>query len=201
MKTMKKVLAVVLALTMLMGMSVTTFASTTIPVTFSIDSQIAQEDLSQAIALGYDATVVAAVQNGTYGSLTRNFTFDNTSNGLAAIQNAGNQIISGTVVTGTTSGGDTTIDKVFTLPTIDIYGDYSWTGYYWQIYINGITSNNSPVRFESPEYAADIPLGTAHTYYVYDVSTGVTTPITCTVTSLEIHYVKASYYWGPPIEK
>ncbi len=195
-KLRKKLLAVLLAATMIMAMGVTSFAKTTsatIPVSFYLDATIESDDYADAVALGYNATTADNIRNLSLANRTKTVS---ASNGLAAITTAGNQILANTVVTGTTTGGDTTIEKVFTLPTINKYTSNSWKGYYWMVIVNGVDENDEDVSFESSEYPADIPLGTEHTFNnIWDNENQSYSSITCTVTSLEVHYVTAYYTW------
>lgn len=186
MKTLKRMFAVMLAVVMMMGLGVTSMAreavyDSSVPVTFEVEEYPDSDQyVEDKLPSGDDWTV-----NYQYNK-------DDGKTALDAISYAAGKLSNAAFDTGINKDGDTYINSIFTLPTINNYGTNSWEGYYWKIIVTGLDENGREVTFDSPVYANKIPLGKQTTFTnEYDKKF----PITCTVKSITMRYCYESMSW------
>lgn len=163
-KMVKKLLSLVVALTMIMGLSLTAFAAdaygdntgiygNSIDITYSITNQLPSSDL-------YTASAVPDVDNR---ECTYHYNIGSNDNVLEAIRATAKVLSPSSDITTTATNYGTAIDSIFTLPTVNNYGSNSWSGNYWKITLIGHVGNDTTTvySFDAPGYPSAIKLGTA----------------------------------------
>ena len=193
MKAIKRMLAVVLAVVMMMGLGVTSMAKETV-----YDSSVS---VVYEVQKYPDSSKYQQSKLPTAAEWKKTYVFNKAENKTAkdAIEETAKQLSpEAGAVTGINKDGDTYIDSIFTLPTINNYGTdengkNTWEGYYWKIIVTGLDEEGNEVIFDSPVYANKIPLGVEHEFTnEYDTTTF---PITCTVTKITMQYCYDSMSW------